>query len=266
MNFFAGIDFCMGGYSPEYRMTNSHVPTYYGVQYNHAGQVRLSIDNQKEYQETGAWAFITHPGAFFDYGSVEHQPREHHYICFRGSRVQQYINSGLLPMDKETPLIRINHPDKFRQTMVELTKAINSDRFRHDRMVLMLEDLLLQLDEQDDHDKKLPARQTPHFIRLVEAIGKNPQRCWDFDQEAAAINVTSIHFCRLFKQFCGQPPQQYLLLRRLRLAADLLVNSSSSVSDIAERVGFADIFYFSRVFKRKYAVSPIAYRKEFVGK
>lgn len=266
MGFFDGIYFCLGGYYPEYRITKSHIPTYYGIQYNHSGPVRLCINHQEEYRTEGSCAFITHPKAFFEYGSISPQPRQHHYICFRGSRVQQYICSGLLPLNRKKPLIKINHPDKFRQLVIELTKAINSDRFRHDRMVLMLEDLLLQLHEQDDHDKKLPAWQTPHITRLLEQIGKNPQQLWNFDEEAAKINVTPIHFRRLFKQFCGLPPQQYLLLRRLRQAADQLINSYAPVGDIANQTGFTDIFYFSRVFKKKYVISPLAYRKEFTGK
>ncbi len=266
MDFFAGIDFCLGGHYPEYRITNSHIPIYYGIQYNHAGPVRLCINHQEEYHAEGPYAFISHPGAFFEYGSINRQPRQHHYICFRGQRVEQYINSDLLRLNSDKPLIKINHPDKFRQTMVELTKAINSDRFRHDRMVLMLEDLLLQLHEQDDHDKKLPAWQTPHFTRLLEQIGKNPQANWNFDQEAKMINVTPVHYRRLFKQFCGLPPQQYLLQRRLRMAANLLISSLAPIWDIAVQVGIDDIFYFSRVFKKTYAVSPLAYRKEFVGK
>lgn len=266
MDFFDGIDFSLGGYYPEYRVTLSHIPLYYGIQYNHEGPVRLRIDQQEEYRAEGPCAFITHPGAFFEYGSIDNQPRKHHYICFRGTRVQQYISKGLLPLNREKPLIKINHPDKFRQAVVELTKAINADRFRHDRMVLMLDDLLLQLHEQDDHDKKLPAWQTPHLVRLLEEIGKNPQQNWNFIREAAKINVTQIHFRRLFKQFCGLPPQQYLLERRLRMAADLLINNYTPISDVAIQTGFSDIFYFSRAFKRKYAISPLAYRKEFTGK
>ena len=69
---------------------------------------------------------------------------------------------------------------------------------------------------------------------------------------------------KLFKKATGSTPHQYLLRLRLHAAADLLMNPDGkkpTINDITRTCGFRDPFYFSRMFKKKYGVSPSSYRK-----
>jgi AraC-like DNA-binding protein len=74
--------------------------------------------------------------------------------------------------------------------------------------------------------------------------------------------VSVTHFRRLFRQFAGLPPRQYLIQRRLRLAAERLVETNDLVRQIAAQTGFHSEFYFSRLFKQTYRLSPLEYRRE----
>lgn len=150
--------------------------------------------------------------------------------------------------------------------MLNLEKAIHSHKPDNDRMELMFLDLLLQLHEQSDAHKKFPACQLEKFSKLIERIEENPQLDWDFSHEARNFDISLSHFRRLFKQFCDLSPSLFLLNERLRLAANLLIETSSPVNIVASQVGIDDAYYFSRSFKKKYAVSPSAYRREFIGK
>ncbi len=69
------------------------------------------------------------------------------------------------------------------------------------------------------------------------------------------------HFARLFLRDVGQTPGQYLIERRIAIAAQRLVLSDDSIDDIAVACGFSDRFYFSRVFARRMGVPPAAYRR-----
>lgn len=264
--FFDGNEFSLGGFNDKYYAFHAHVPTYYGVQYNHSGRLYLRINKKTEYRVEGPCAFISHPGAFFEYGSIGNQAREHDFICFYGPRVQQYIDTGFLPINEKNALIKINHPEKFKQSIRYLVKTIYAPDHNHDRAVLMLEDLLLQLHEQSTGDTALPPHQAAYFSELIERIGRNFRRSWDFDKEAARLNITPVHFRRLFKRLYGMPPQQFLIKQRLNAAGDLLVNTNKTVENIASETGFENSFYFSRLFKKKLAISPLEYRKEFAGR
>ena len=66
---------------------------------------------------------------------------------------------------------------------------------------------------------------------------------------------------RLFRQQFGLPPYEYLLQRRLRLAAQRLRESAQSLADIAYEAGFADQSHLQRLFRRAYGTTPQAYRQ-----
>jgi len=90
-----------------------------------------------------------------------------------------------------------------------------------------------------------------------------PERAWDLASEAGRLGVSLTHFRRLFRQIAGLSPQQYLIQRRLRLAAERLVETHDLVRQISGQTGFHSEFYFSRLFKQTYCLSPLEYRREF---
>lgn len=79
---------------------------------------------------------------------------------------------------------------------------------------------------------------------------------------ARRISVSQAHFSRVFHRITGQSPRDFLLQTRLTRARHLLAGTALSVGEIAERLGYADIFFFSRQFKEKIGVSPGVFRKK----
>ncbi|MBE6589019.1 MAG: helix-turn-helix domain-containing protein [Ruminococcaceae bacterium] len=67
---------------------------------------------------------------------------------------------------------------------------------------------------------------------------------------------------RLFRSETGMSLHEYVAEERLRRAEELLCNTEDSVLNISERVGFNNVTYFNRLFKRKHGKAPIAYRKD----
>ena len=66
---------------------------------------------------------------------------------------------------------------------------------------------------------------------------------------------------RFFKRETGKSFSDYINLRRLKKAQYLLGNSDNSILDIANKVGFNNVTYFNRIFKRTYGITPSEYRK-----
>ena len=67
---------------------------------------------------------------------------------------------------------------------------------------------------------------------------------------------------KLFQREMGVTPLQYLNSLRLHTAADALLSAegtSGSVTEIARMCGFREPLYFSRMFKKKYGLSPTQY-------
>ena len=78
---------------------------------------------------------------------------------------------------------------------------------------------------------------------------------------AEAANLSPNYFHTLFVSVEGVTPREYLTECRLKTACELLSTTSLPVSEIAEGCGFCNQQYLSLLFKKKYGISPVGYRK-----
>jgi transcriptional regulator GlxA family with amidase domain len=69
------------------------------------------------------------------------------------------------------------------------------------------------------------------------------------------------HFSRLFAAIAGRRPQAFVIEARLEQARERLAFTEESVGAIAAQCGFADIYYFSRLFRQRTGVPPTEYRR-----
>ena len=77
---------------------------------------------------------------------------------------------------------------------------------------------------------------------------------------ARALNVSTFHFCRKFKQATGLTFVKYLSHVRIEEAKVLLHNKNLRVSEIAYEVGFQSLTHFNRIFHKLVGHSPTEYR------
>jgi AraC family transcriptional regulator len=81
------------------------------------------------------------------------------------------------------------------------------------------------------------------------------------EQMAAVVRLSPYHFARQFKKATGLPPHQYVILRRVERARQLLqAGTGLSLAEVAAQVGFSDQSQFSHHFKRLVGVTPGNFR------
>jgi transcriptional regulator GlxA family with amidase domain len=108
------------------------------------------------------------------------------------------------------------------------------------------------------------------YIRSIEGQRKTP--VWQVMESNYIYNLSVGEFARLaqrsiaafnrdFREYYGTTPGKWLSEKRLSRARQLLHGSERSVSEIADDCGFENLTHFSRVFKEKYSLSPMQYRK-----
>lgn len=81
-------------------------------------------------------------------------------------------------------------------------------------------------------------------------------------QLAEICHLERRRFTHLFEQYTGMNPSTYITEYRITRAKALLRAFKNPISEIAEYVGYADSFYFSRVFKKITGLSPSQYRMQ----
>ncbi|HEY9249435.1 MAG TPA: helix-turn-helix transcriptional regulator, partial [Rariglobus sp.] len=95
-----------------------------------------------------------------------------------------------------------------------------------------------------------------NFQRCKALIDAEAERLMTLREIAAAAGLEESSVCRLFRKYQDTSPYQYLLRRKMNLAAAFLVQGRGRVKEAAQRVGFADPYHFSRCFKSVHGVAP----------
>lgn len=123
--------------------------------------------------------------------------------------------------------------------------------------------LLLEIDQQD-HELKFVGHekeQAREVERICNEIRMNPGGTYHVREFAQHLHCSPRHCSRLFHKFQGVSPQEFIVNTRIDTARALLRSSSLSVTRIAEILGFSNVAFFSRQFKKKVSLSPQAFRK-----
>ena len=98
---------------------------------------------------------------------------------------------------------------------------------------------------------------------VCKYISENYMRDISTRELASLCYLTESHFCRFFKGAMGKTAVQYINGFRVERAKVILNKSSLPISEVAEAVGFSDLNYFSRTFKKIVGRTPLEYRKEY---
>lgn len=101
------------------------------------------------------------------------------------------------------------------------------------------------------------------FLEKLQGIIEEELGNADFTMEdfAAKMKVGRTVFAKKVRGLTGHTPNEYFRMIRMKKAAELLLEGSHNVSEVAYRVGISDPLYFSRCFKAQFGVSPSVYLK-----
>ncbi len=77
------------------------------------------------------------------------------------------------------------------------------------------------------------------------------------DQIAENMYLSPFYISKIFKSETGDTPIRFLIDIRLERAKELLESGEyTSIQEVAAKVGYDDVYHFSKLFKKKYAVPP----------
>lgn len=78
---------------------------------------------------------------------------------------------------------------------------------------------------------------------------------------ARAVGLSYDYFSRCFKRSYARTPRRWLMEQRIHVAMLRLTESGRRIGEIAQELGYEDLFLFSRQFKAVTGASPLSYRK-----
>jgi AraC-like DNA-binding protein/FixJ family two-component response regulator len=106
----------------------------------------------------------------------------------------------------------------------------------------------------------LPPQTSLVVKHAIAYLQQNYHRAISRQELAATVGVSKDYLSHIFQQELGLSPWEYLTRYRVQQAKTLLYRTHESVTAIAAQVGFDDLSYFNRVFRKHVGCSPTAYR------
>lgn len=101
--------------------------------------------------------------------------------------------------------------------------------------------------------------------RIINFLTENYDLKISLDQIAHNMYLSPVYVSQIFKEETGESPIHYLIRIRMEKAKNLLETlPGDSIKSIADDVGYSDVYHFSKLFKKRFGVSPQHYRKAYM--
>lgn len=98
---------------------------------------------------------------------------------------------------------------------------------------------------------------------ITEKIARHVGERHSLNDYARRYSFNPSYLSQLFRKKTGESFMEYLMRIRLDVAKDRIAHTEETINDISFRVGFADYYHFSKIFKKHVGISPQEYRKRY---
>lgn len=229
----------------------------------------------KEYNLTAGDLFISNPKVYHQYILTDPEdPVIEFYTGFRGfhfrnmpqdsiviqggkfimhcrAELRQEINKLCYEMDAEN---RENKPGKYFMLKAYLSQML---------LLVARENMETVNPVQSGYIFKSNNRSYV-VKKIIAYLNENYDRKISLDQIAHNMYLSPVYISKLFKEETGESPINYLIQIRLEKAKGILERrETASIKEIAKMVGYEDVYYFSKLFKKYYGIAPLHFRKQF---
>lgn len=216
----------------------------------------------KEYRIKSSQGFMIFPNQITTYISDNKLPWEYLWVEFDGLRVKEALDIAELSYDNPVYHARFKEMREIMvQEMLYLTEHGESSPFDLIGHLYLFFDAMLKsiTPETSAHQKRL---QDYYIHEALSYIEQNFQNDITVEDIAKTCGLNRSYFGKIFKDFTGKPPQQFLMTYRMIKATELLKLTKLSISDIGNAVGYPNQLHFSRAFKNIYGISPREWRNK----
>jgi len=97
--------------------------------------------------------------------------------------------------------------------------------------------------------------------RSIRRMAGHLAHSWTTKELATIATLSPGRFTTLFREQLGMTPKQYLIAARMKRASTLLLDSQLTQAEIADNLGFTDVYFFNRQFTQFHGMPPGRYRK-----
>jgi AraC-like DNA-binding protein len=250
--------------------------------YVHQGEAATLIGNQRYRLPAGKLIFI--PSGVYHRNEVVSSPDAIflgiHFDFFDELDIQTdagvIVNEGNIETDKfgaeaipEAPFVPLSANPVYTPSLLciqLMEQLVHEFSLRSPGYTLICKSLILHilgllLRTQTEQSPANLIIHNEQIVAIALQIEAAPSESWTNGLLAKRLNLNEDHMSKMFKKIIGMPPGEYIQSIRLREARLLLRETNLPITEVGRWVGYEDIHYFSRLFRKSQGNSPSDYRK-----
>ena len=218
------------------------------------------IENSSGKMELNPNQFIIIPPQLFHrYQADLENPWTLYWVHFSSNKLKEFNEDFKSDRFYQPTAIHYNQMiiEVWGQMFASLADGYNASTIAYANLCLyrflsffLFPDKKYSLEEQND-----PLDQSIIFMR------KNIEKRLTTEDIAQRFQYSSSHYTAIFKKKTGMSPIDYFIRLKIHFACQLLTQTDLKIKQIADRIGYDDPYYFSRLFKQVMGQSPKEYKK-----
>jgi AraC-like DNA-binding protein len=245
--------------SHEYRWRNGRTFHEYAIIYISEGSGEFESRSIGGRAFGAGTALLLFPEVWHRYRPIKEIGWREYWVTFHGDHAERLQRNGFIT--PEFPVIDTGPDDKIIHSFNAILDHLRVQRigFQHVIAAHTLEIIASVLSAGQDRRTDSHAYDLVH--RLKAAIEEQTSSLPVIEDLAEALEVSTGHLRRVFKEHTGLSPYQYHLQLKLGRAKMMLRESELSIKEVATALGFQNVYHFSKLFKAKTDVSPNQWRQ-----
>lgn len=185
-----------------------------------------------------------------------------YFFHFTPLRTGKAPGRRLAPPLRHTVIRHFGFVDSLLQRVLALRGEPDGPASANRLFAALLQELVREARHGWRRPEGVSAEKVDRMNAAAARIRQNPAVVLTVEELARESGCSVSHFSRTFAAVLGERPQEFAIGVRLERARELLATTGLPVGEVAAAAGFADIFYFSRLFKRRAGVTPSEFRRQ----
>lgn len=237
----------------------------YQLVYITKGQGSFTSKEQKLVEINEGDMFLLFPGEWHNYSPNKETGWHEYWIGFNGINMDKRVMSEFFI--KQKPVFNVGRNEDIINLYKLALKTAKEQRSGFQQILAGIVNLLLGFAYSANRLRTFEDMKVTNQVNKAKTImNENAQTKITCEEIAQRVGMGYSWFRRIFKQYTGFAPAQYMQELKINKSKELLTNTMLTCQEIAYEIGFETPSYFNISFKRKTGVTPKEYRKQTQGK
>ncbi len=203
--------------------------------------------------------FLLFPGEWHNYMPDKQTGWDEYWIGFKGENIDSLVSNGFF--SKQKVIFNIGMNNRIVELYKQAIQYAIEQKSGFQQILAGVVTHLLGLAYSMDKNFAFESSESVNQINKAKVIILENFKDIKPQEVAERLNMSYSNFRKIFKEYTGFAPFQYIQELKIQKSKELLTNTMIPIKEIAYLMGFENQEYFFTSFRKKTQTTPLEYRK-----